>query len=278
METLAQGFPRPQASLRSAQDQGKLHADERDAWFVMARSPHTSGSGEPTIDPRGGAVLLAAGRSTRMGGEVRKPFLQLGGRTVLEHCLRAFASAACIEEFVLVIGDEDRARGIAIAEATLGREIICVPGGAERTDSVRSGVAAVSPDCEVVLVHDVARPLVRPEHIDAVARTAGSEGAALLAVPVRDTIKRAREGRSTETLERDHLWIAQTPQGFRVPLLRDLLERAAADGGFTPTDDAALHEHYLGPVPLVEGDPSNFKLTTPSDLDMAEAVLQSREP
>jgi len=114
--------------------------------------------------------------------------------------------------------------------------------------------------------------------VEEVAEVAAREGAALLAVPVRDTVKEVAGSRSERTLDRSRLWAAQTPQGFRTSVLRELLERAARDDGFTPTDDAALHERYMGPVPIVEGEPDNLKLTTPSDLAIAGAILQSRDP
>jgi 2-C-methyl-D-erythritol 4-phosphate cytidylyltransferase len=213
-----------------------------------------------------------------MGAGAPKPFLPLAGRSVLEHTLAAFAAAAGVEELVLVAAGEHHERILQQARALFGGSVVAVEGGAERTDSVRAGVAALSSRAEVVLVHDAARPLVRAQHIEAVASTAAREGAALLAVPVRDTIKEAREGASQRTLDRSLLWAAQTPQGFRIAILRELLERALADDGFTPTDDSALHERYLGPVPLVEGDPENLKLTTPSDLAIAEAILTRRTP
>jgi 2-C-methyl-D-erythritol 4-phosphate cytidylyltransferase len=146
---------------------------------------------------------------------------------------------------------------------------------------VRAGAAALArrpraphartPD--VVLIHDVARPLVRSERIEAVALAARASGAALLAVPVRDTIKRSRDGRAAEsTLDRSELWAARTPQAFAAERLHAMLERAAAEG-LRATDDAALHERYFGPVALVEDAFDNWKLTTREDLALAEAWL-----
>jgi 2-C-methyl-D-erythritol 4-phosphate cytidylyltransferase len=127
-----------------------------------------------------------------------------------------------------------------------------------------------------VLVHDAARPLIQVEVIELAARTAHEQGAALVAVPVSDTLKTSASGTHAErTLDRSVLWAAQTPQAFRRAVLVELLARAAADE-FEPTDDCALHERYLGPVPIVAGDPSNLKITTPSDLMIAEALLASR--
>jgi 2-C-methyl-D-erythritol 4-phosphate cytidylyltransferase len=208
----------------------------------------------------------------------RKPFLELAGATVLEHALRSFAAAKCVFEIVLVGAKEDLGRIAEIAQTTdaAPRIAACVEGGAQRTDSVRSGVRATSEDADVILVHDVARPLVLAERIDAVARTAGRDGAAILAVPVRDTIKSAPDGRHAQkTLDRSQLYAAQTPQAFEARRLREILARSEKDA-LTATDDAALWEHYVGPVTLVEDDPWNLKVTTPGDLTLATAILRAR--
>ena len=219
------------------------------------------------------AVLLAAGRSTRMGGEVRKPFLELGGLTVLARCCEAFAAAPSVRETV-VVASEDQVAAVRELVAPYGATVVA--GGDERTDSVRHGVAAVSEEAEVILVHDAARPFVRPERIEEVARVAADRGAALLAVRVRDTVKTSRDGREVSgTLDRELLWAAQTPQGFDAVRLRRVLARAHRDH-FTPTDDAALFERYEGAVSLVEGDGDNIKLTTPEDLALGEAILRAR--
>ncbi len=211
-------------------------------------------------------------------GAVRKPFLELAGATVLEQALRPFAAAKCVFEIVIVgaKGDLARLAEIASGSGAAARFAGCVEGGAERTDSVRCGVRAVAADAEVILVHDVARPLVRVERIDAAARVAHRDGAALLAVPVRDTIKAAPDGRRVEqTLDRSRLFAAQTPQAFEARRFREILERAEQDG-FAPTDDSALWERYVGPVTIVPDDPDNIKLTTPADLALATAILRAR--
>ena len=220
------------------------------------------------------AVLLAAGRSTRMGGPERKPFLELGGMTVLARCCDAFANAPSVVETVVVASAAEVPR---VEELVSSHGARVVAGGKQRTDSVRAGVAAVSQGAGVILVHDAARPFVRPERIEEVAALAADRGAALLAVRVRDTIKTSRDGREVSgTLDRDLLWAAQTPQGFDASRLRDALRRAEEDR-FTPTDDAALFERYEGAVPLVEGDTDNIKLTTPADLLLGAAILRARE-
>jgi len=227
-------------------------------------------------------VLVAAGDSLRMGSEARKPLLSLCGRTLIEHTAEAFDRSPSVVEIVIVGHPADvetyaqMARDAARRHPAFLKVRAVVPGGRRRTQSVRLGTRSVSPDIDVVLVHDAARPLIQPEVIELAARTAMREGAAVVAVPVSDTLKTSASGTHAErTLDRSVLWAAQTPQAFRRAVLVELLARAAADE-FEPTDDCALHERYLGPVPIVTGDPRNLKITTPSDLMIAEALLAAR--
>ena len=231
--------------------------------------------------PRATAIIVAAGRSTRMGvtaeDGLRKPFFQIAGRTVLETTCAAFDRATAIDAIVLVghADDLDRLRALAETSKAFAKVAAVVPGGAERTDSVRLGVEA-APTAELVAVHDAARALIDPKTIDAAVRTASEHDAALVALPVNDTIKRSGDGRSAaETLDRSELFAAQTPQVFRARKLLELLQRAA-DEGWKPTDDSSLWERYVGPVPLVEGSPHNLKITTRADLAIAEAILHDR--
>ena len=234
----------------------------------------------PTTPPFAAVLLLAAGRSQRMRpglpeGLGSKAFLTVGGRSALARCLSTFSSAPCVGEIVVVSRPEDDER-IARLARDFGREVTRVAGGRERTDSVRSGFGALRGKDAVVLVHDVARPLVRVDRIERVAAEARQHGAALLAVRVTDTIKRSKDGDSAhQTLDRTDLWAARTPQAFLRERLGEALERAAEEE-FRPTDDAALHERYFGPVRLVEDDAANMKLTTPADLARAEAWIATR--
>lgn len=234
---------------------------------------------EPISNPRSALVLVAAGSATRMGPvTVRKPFLPLGGRSMIEVAAAPFAALLEVVEIVIVAHPDDleRMRELAAGSEVFAKLRAVVPGGAERSDSVRLGVHAVSGDVDVVCVHDAARPLVESAVVARAIEVAAREGAALVAVPVRDTIKVSSAGTYVEhTLDRSVLWSAQTPQVFRAGILRELCDRAHADG-FKPTDDAALYEQYSGPVALVEGDSQNLKITTPSDLLVAEAILAAR--
>lgn len=233
----------------------------------------------PTSLPRSAVVLVAAGNATRMGPlSVRKPFLPLGGRTLIEVTTEPFAALATLAEIVIVAHPDDveRMRELAASSPVFAKVRAIVPGGAERSDSVRLGAQAVSADVEVICVHDAARPLIESTVIARAIEVAAREEVALVAIPVRDTIKVSSTGTHAEhTLDRSVLWAAQTPQVFRANVLRELCERAHADG-FKPTDDAALYEQYTGPVPMVEGDAQNLKVTTPTDLVLAEAILAAR--
>ncbi len=227
------------------------------------------------------ALVLAAGRGERLGHELPKAFVPLAGRALLLRALEALAAVPELEWLVPVVAEGDLPRLRALAEELAaipnlsGRLAAPVAGGALRQDSVRAGLAALPPGVELVAVHDAARPLVRPAAVAAVIAVARREGAAILAVPVRDTIKRVRAGRVLETPERSECWAAQTPQVFRTGLLREALEKAAADG-FCGTDDAQLVERLGVAVRVVEGDPGNLKVTDPEDLALAEGWLARR--
>ena len=226
---------------------------------------------------RTAAVLLAAGASRRMRSDGSKALLTVSGRTVVERSAAALLAAPSVEELVVVTRPEDRA---AIEEALrehAAQITAFVDGGEERTDSVRAGVRAVSNRADVILVHDAARCFVLPIHVEAVAKASYEHSAALLATRVRDTLKMSPNGfQSEETVDRDRLWAAQTPQGMRTARFLDVLIRAEHDR-FKSTDDAALHEHYHGPSKLVEGSAWNIKLTTPDDLKLGEALAALQE-
>jgi 2-C-methyl-D-erythritol 4-phosphate cytidylyltransferase len=224
------------------------------------------------------AVLVAAGRSSRMGAALRKPFLTLEGTPVLVHAVRALAEAPSVKSIVVVVHPDDLRRAEeCLRGAQRPRQVEAIlPGGAERIDSVRAGALWPCEGAERILVHDGARPLVTPALVEGVIRAAGEHGAALAALPMLDTVKRSSDGvHATETLAREGLWKAQTPQAFEARRFRELLERAAQEG-FRPTDDAALWERYVGPVALVPGPSANLKITSQGDLEMAQAIVRAR--
>ncbi|MDF1838594.1 MAG: 2-C-methyl-D-erythritol 4-phosphate cytidylyltransferase [Planctomycetota bacterium] len=223
-------------------------------------------------------VLVAAGRSSRMGASATsKVLLPLAGKTLLAHTLEAFATAQTVHDLVLVARPEDfDALGAVVDSVGLPLRGM-VAGGQERFHSVRAGCLAADSNRDVLLIHDAARPLVRSEHIDQVALAAQSSGAALLALPVTDSLHRSLDGvHAVEPVDRSPLWAAQTPQGFRTQAFLDTLERAA-ELSPPPTDDVALYEQFAGPVTLVQGVSENIKVTRPEDLPIAEALLRARD-
>lgn len=223
------------------------------------------------------ALVLAAGRGERFGAPIPKAFLPLDGRPLVVRAIEALAARPEVERIVPVLPAADLERFAALGRDFAGAEKLApaVAGGAERQDSMRAGLAALPADVEWVAVHDAARPLVRPEDVGRVLAAAARTGAALLAVPVRDTLKRVREGRVAETLARAECWAAQTPQVFRAALLREALAKAEAEG-FQGTDDAQLVERLGAAVEIVAGDPANLKITWPEDLVLAEAIWRQR--
>lgn len=225
------------------------------------------------------AVLVAAGRSTRMGkGPDRKPFLEIHGRTILEIACDPFDLAASVVEIVVVGCEEDleRLRRLAADSPAMKKVRRVVPGGEARSDSVRAGALACGEGAALIAIHDVARPLVTTDLVERAISVAAVRGAALVALAATDTVKTSSDGKNAQsTLDRSVLWNAQTPQVFRRQLLLELLERALADG-YSPTDESALHETYVGPVPIVPGDPFNLKITRAADLTLAAAILLER--
>jgi 2-C-methyl-D-erythritol 4-phosphate cytidylyltransferase len=223
------------------------------------------------------ALVLAAGRGERLGGGLPKAFVPLAGKALVIRALEALAAPAEIDLVIPVIARRDLDRWSDLRSQLAAIPKLAEPalGGAERQDSMAAGLAALSASVSHVAVHDAARPLVRPEAVDRVVRAAKRDGAAILAVPVRDTIKRVRGGRVLETPERSECFAAQTPQVFRLEILREALAKAAIDE-FVGTDDAQIVEALGVAVTVVDGDVENFKVTRASDLAAAERVLRAR--
>ena len=219
-----------------------------------------------------GAVLLAAGNSTRMGGSRSKVLEELGGRPALCRSLEVLDRCPLIGEICLVCREQDRADMLPLTSG-LNTPVRVVPGGAQRQDSVEQGVEALTGPWEYVAIHDGARPLVTEEVLAAVCRDAMAYGAATAAVPSKDTCKLADEaGFVAATPARDRLWAVQTPQAFSLALYREALGKARA-AGQSYTDDCQLIEAAGGSVKLTMGDYRNIKLTTPEDLLAARAYL-----
>ena len=227
-------------------------------------------------------ILPAAGNSTRFGGEVKKPFVTLDGKPVWHRALDLFARRPDVAGVYLVLSPDALAEfrekyGVMLGFTYEG--VTLVAGGAERFESVANALRLVPDDVDLVAVHDAVRCLTPATVIDAVFAAAAAHGGALAAVPVADTLKRVDlgTGRVAGTVPRANLWQAQTPQCFR----RDwLLDAYARRGGFAGaiTDDAQLMEAAGRPVVVVPGSPSNFKITTPADFALAEALLRPAPP
>jgi 2-C-methyl-D-erythritol 4-phosphate cytidylyltransferase len=220
------------------------------------------------------ALLLAAGRGERLGHELPKAFVPLAGRPLLLHALEALAAAPEVDAVIPVVAAAElpRLQALLAEWGPQPKLAAAVAGGAERQDSVRAGVQALPPGASLVAMHDAARALLRPAAVSRVVAAARRSGAAILAVPVPDTIKRVAAGRIVETPARAECWAAQTPQVFRTEILREALAKAAAER-YLGTDDAELVERLGVTVQVVEGDIDNFKLTHPEDLAMAERRL-----
>ncbi len=215
------------------------------------------------------AVLVGAGRAERLGRD--KLFVRLAGRPVISLAVEAFEAAGSVDEIVLVVRPDQVERVRALAGEHGWRKVAAVvPGGERRQDSVLAGLAAVGAP-EFVAVHDLARPLVTPALIDRVFAAAREFGAAVPGLPVRDTLKLVEDGLVVRTVPRAGLWATQTPQVFRLGLLK-----SAIDPELEVTDDAAWLEARGIPVPVVPGDPANIKLTYPEDVEIAEALLKHR--
>ena len=222
-----------------------------------------------------GVVIVAAGKGSRMRTVESKQYLELGGRPIVAHTMQLFENIPEVDDIVLVVGQEDleRCRHYVHQYAwTKVREVLA--GGTERQDSVRAGLRALGPEVEWVIVHDGVRPFVSPQQVIACWRKAQEQDAAVLAVPVKDTIKVVdAAGQIQSTPDRRSLWAIQTPQAFRLALLQEAHERAVQEQ-YSGTDDAMLVEHIGGVVHVVEGDYYNIKITTPEDLLWAEWILK----
>lgn len=211
-----------------------------------------------------------------MGGD-RKQFRILGDEPLVVQTLRVFDEHPEVDALVVAAPEEDCAHlGALLSEAGLVKVAAVVPGGATRQESVFAALASAPPAAGVVLVHDAVRPFVTAARVSAVIEAVRRHGAASLAIPVVDTLRRGRDGFLGETVEREGLFRMQTPQGFR----RDLFLAAhemAREAAYRATDDVALVRKYAGEVRLVEGDPLNLKITTPADWELAQLLWECRE-
>jgi 2-C-methyl-D-erythritol 4-phosphate cytidylyltransferase/2-C-methyl-D-erythritol 2,4-cyclodiphosphate synthase len=228
------------------------------------------------------AIIAAGGRSQRFGGNRLKQLLPVGGRPILERSVAAFLSHPDVSEVIVALPQAlaDDPPDYLRADVALGKTLRIVAGGERRQDSVANAFRAAHAASDVIVIHDAARPFASADLIARTIAAAAESGAAVAAVQSRDTVKRANAGPAeaghdsrtvAETLPRDAIFLAQTPQAFRRDVLRDALA-----GAHDATDEAMLAEQAGHTVRIVEGEASNIKITTPEDMAMAEAIAGSR--
>ena len=221
-----------------------------------------------------GAVIVAAGSASRMGG-IDKVMAPLGGEPMIVRTVRAFQNCDAIASIVIVTR-EDLIRPIAGLCKDMDKVTAVVAGGSSRQESVHLGLNALPKGTKLAAVHDGARPLISWQVIDRVVRAANTYGAAAPAIPVKDTIKVVAGGLVQETPDRARLQAVQTPQVFDFDLLRGALKKAEADGAQV-TDDCSAVERTGMKIKIVEGDERNLKVTTPMDLKIAELLLEEEK-
>lgn len=221
-------------------------------------------------------VLPAAGSGKRMKADKNKLLLELFDKPIFIYTLEVFQRDLNCEAIWLAVKEEERELiEDFVKEYGITKVTGFAVGGAERQDSVRACLEMI-PECDVVLVHDAARPFIDAEVISRLAEEASDSGAAIAGVRVKDTIKKAESGFITETVEREKLWIIQTPQAFRYALIKEAATEAF-EAGFLGTDEAMLVERLGHPVKIVESNYENVKMTTPDDLIYGKAILESRK-
>jgi 2-C-methyl-D-erythritol 4-phosphate cytidylyltransferase len=221
------------------------------------------------------SIIVAAGKGTRMGANVDKLWLEVAGRPVVAHTWRQFNDASCVDEIILVVRDGMQPHFTELAEKYhFQKTFRLVVGGVERQDSVWNGLAAVSLKTEIVAIQDAARPCTSAELLAATIAAARETGAAVAAQPVTDTIKETADGKIiSRTVDRSKLWSVQTPQTFRVEVIRRAIS-TAREKGLVLTDDTAACELIGQPVQLVKAATPNPKVTVPADLPFVASLLR----
>ena len=226
------------------------------------------------------AIIMAAGKGMRMKNSLRKQYLLLAGRPVLAHTLLAFDACSLIENIILVIpkDDFDYCNENVLSSITLRNNVTLISGGAKRQDSVYNGLLAIdNKSANIVVIHDGVRPLVSPEQLTACIIGAKKYGACILGIPVDSTLKQINNlGYVDKTIERDTIWLAQTPQAFQHSLLIKAYDKARQED-FSGTDDAMLVERLGGSVKVISGSKHNIKITTREDLELARAILENED-
>jgi len=221
-------------------------------------------------------IIPAAGSVSRLNRETPKPYLEISGKTILEHTLLRFLGLENLRQVIVATSPQYISRAEEVLQQVLPETILfhVIEGGAERQHSIFNTLKFVD-DEHLVIVHDAVRPFVKPEHIESCCKAAMETGASVLGVPAKDTIKQIDKDRIIlKTPSRSFLWQAQTPQVFKKEIMQEAYQRAFEEN-FIGTDDASLVERLGYPVKMVEGDRSNFKITYPLDLKLAKLLLDT---
>ena len=223
-----------------------------------------------------GAIIAAAGFGRRMKADRPKQFLALNGTPIIIHTIRKFDASAVID-YIIVTAPRESVEELRdlVKSAGFSKPVVVVEGGERRQDSVAAGLAHLQPGTDIVAVHDGVRPFVSAEDIQNVVRQAGQSGAAILAVPIVDTVKQVEKELVVSTITREHLVLAQTPQVFRTEVLTQAFDRARQDE-YYGTDESSLVERLGRPVAIVRGSERNIKITRPTDLTLARAFLEEQ--
>lgn len=221
------------------------------------------------------AIVAAAGKGTRFGSQLPKQFLPLGDKPMVVHCLELFERSELIDEVVLVVPEVYLAYAsqVVVDQFNLTKIRKITAGGKTRQESVLAGLSACPIGIDLAAIHDGDRPFLTDTLLSEVMTKAAIEGAAILAIPAKDSIKMAENGFISKTMKRDAVWIAQTPQVFRFADILDAHRRAEATG-YDATDDSQLFEQYCGRVAIIHGSYNNIKITMPGDLILAQAIYK----
>lgn len=224
------------------------------------------------------AIFPAAGQGKRMGTGRNKVFIDLMGKPILVHTLLAFSSSPLINDLIIIVAKEEVEEVCSLLKEVEGlKPWQVVAGGKERQYSIANGLQALKDQSEIILIHDGARPLISVEVIAAVIAEVKKNGAAIAAVPEKNTVKVVNNAQVVMTTpDRNCLWSVQTPQGFTREIILNAYEKAKQEG-FLGTDDASLVERTGALVKVVKGDYKNIKITTPEDLMIAQALLTKKE-
>ena len=224
-------------------------------------------------------IVAAAGMSNRMGSSINKQFIAINNKAILAHTLEKFERCKYIDEIILVAKEDeiDYCRKEIVRRYNFNKVTMVVKGGKERQDSVYNGLLALNERCNIVLVHDGARPFVKAKNLEDGIIGVTKYDACIIGVPVKDTIKEINGlGNVENTPDRSHIWAAQTPQCFWKGTLLDAYKKAIEDG-FVGTDDGMLVERLGFNVKMIKGSYENIKITTPEDLIVAESLIKDKE-